>query len=263
MYRANTALLTFVTGAFLSHMISGVPVDGIDSLITGCFGFLFWLSLLLPKEGSRNRVFESFLVYMSAIVLGIMFGICVSGTSRMTIYGSFMCYFHFSEFYFMSRGSDLPSFDSFLINHGKEYATAFTISMIEFHYSPIFSFAPPPLFGVIVSSIGLLLRACAMITAGSGFTHLIAKQKSQSHQLITHGIYSFIRHPGYTGWLIWVIGSHLILGNCISLVLFTAITWKFFSDRIPYEEQLLVDFFGSQYTQYRAQTPLSGVPFLS
>ncbi len=243
-------------------MKSEVPTEGFDLAITVCFGFLFWFSLLLPREGSRNRVFESFLVYMSSLVLGIMFGICISGTSRMTIYGSFMCYFHFSEFYFMSRGSDLPSFDSFLINHGKEYATAFTTSMIEFHYSPTFSLTLPPMVGVIVSSIGLLLRACATITAGSGFTHLIAKQKSQSHQLITHGIYSFIRHPGYTGWLIWVIGSQLILGNCISLVLFTAITWKFFSDRIPYEEQLLVDFFGSQYLHFRDETPKSGIPFV-
>jgi protein-S-isoprenylcysteine O-methyltransferase len=263
MNRANRALFTWMIGAALFYALDVIPIETGEAVLSTAYGILFWFSLLLPRESSRSRLFESFLIYMSSIVLGMMLGLCFNLRSRLGIYGFFMAYFHFSEFYWVSRVSGFPSFDSFLINHGKEYATAFTISMIEFHYSPISFFSPPLFIGVFLSSVGLVVRACAMITAGSGFTHLIAKQKSHSHRLITHGIYSCIRHPGYSGWLIWVIGSQLILGNFISLVLFTGITWKFFSERIPYEEHLLVDFFGSAYTEYKDGTPISGVPFIS
>lgn len=31
--------------------------------------------------------------------------------------------------------------------------------------------------------------------------------------------------------------------------------WRFFANRIPYEEALLVEFFGTDYVRYRAATP--------
>ena len=102
-----------------------------------------------------------------------------------------------------------------------------------------------------------------MLTAGPGFTHLIARHKSHTHSLVTRGIYAYIRHPGYCGWLIWLMGSQPILGNLVSFILLTLVTWKFFRERIPYEERLLVDFFDQDYIDYRSKTPFSGVPFIS
>lgn len=37
--------------------------------------------------------------------------------------------------------------------------------------------------------------------------------------------------------------------------------WKFFSERIAREEQLLVAFFGNEYVAYRKRT-LVGIPFI-
>jgi protein-S-isoprenylcysteine O-methyltransferase len=31
--------------------------------------------------------------------------------------------------------------------------------------------------------------------------------------------------------------------------------WRFFANRIPYEEALLVEFFGGEYVRYRQATP--------
>ena len=38
-------------------------------------------------------------------------------------------------------------------------------------------------------------------------------------------------------------------------------SWKFFYDRIPYEEAYLVDFFGIEYIEY-AQNTIIGIPFV-
>ena len=38
-------------------------------------------------------------------------------------------------------------------------------------------------------------------------------------------------------------------------------SWKFFSDRIQYEEATLVEFFGDQYRTYNAKPP-TGIPMI-
>jgi protein-S-isoprenylcysteine O-methyltransferase len=38
-------------------------------------------------------------------------------------------------------------------------------------------------------------------------------------------------------------------------------SWMFFADRIPYEESLLLSFFGNTYLDYQRRTPL-GLPFI-
>ncbi len=42
---------------------------------------------------------------------------------------------------------------------------------------------------------------------------------------------------------------------------FAVASWKFFSDRIQYEEATLVEFFGDQYRTYKAKTP-TGIPMI-
>ena len=53
----------------------------------------------------------------------------------------------------------------------------------------------------------------------------------------------------------------LLLANPLSLVLWAAASWKFFYDRIPYEEAFLCDFFGVAYIEY-AQSTVIGIPFI-
>jgi protein-S-isoprenylcysteine O-methyltransferase len=251
-----------VLGIISSLTLSANIISSLASSIPFIFGGAFWISLLLPKDTERSDTLEYVLIYLTATIMGVLIGVFATSTTRIGVYALFMSYFHFSEFYYVTLSTGIPSFDSFLINHGKEYATAFTISMFEYYLFPLHSVSPSLIHGGIASFSGLFLRAIAMLTAGSGFTHLIARQKSHNHSLITHGVYAYMRHPGYCGWLIWVIGSQLILDNPVCLVLFTVITWKFFSQRIPYEERLLVDFFGQEYITYRLRTRFSGVPFI-
>lgn len=95
-----------------------------------------------------------------------------------------------------------------------QYALAAMASWFEFflelyywpwmkeHYLLIIS-------GIILCIAGEFLRKLAIITAHSNFNHIVQFTKSESHQLVKHGVYSFMRHPSYVGWFWWSIGTQV------------------------------------------------------
>lgn len=99
-----------------------------------------------------------------------------------------------------------------------------------------------------------------MHTASFNFSHQVATHKRPRHQLVTEGIYGWCRHPSYFGFFSWAIGTQLILLNPLCLVGFTVILYRYFQDRIQFEEEHLVEFFGQDYVCYR-QRVWSGIPF--
>ena len=87
--------------------------------------------------------------------------------------------------------------------------------------------------GLIV--VGEVIRKLGIITAGRHFTHDVKREMREGHALVTHGIYSFIRHPGYAGFFIWSIGTQVLLINPMCTLLFVALTWVFFNERYAAE----------------------------
>ena len=78
---------------------------------------------------------------------------------------------------------------------------------------------------------------------------------------MTTGPYAWVRHPSYFGWFYWAIGTQMLLSNFFILPLWFFAAWTFFSDRIPYEEHHLIQFFGQDYIDYAAVTPI-GIPWI-
>lgn len=99
------------------------------------------------------------------------------------------------------------------------YVLAMTLGLLEFvvHNSlvPMLSSPIDPWVGVIMCCIGEGIRKCGMMTCKRGFTHRIQTVKSHDHELTTHGIYGLVRHPGYLGWLLWCVGTQIVLQNVI------------------------------------------------
>mmetsp|Transcript_1912 Transcript_1912/g.5988 ORF Transcript_1912/g.5988 Transcript_1912/m.5988 type:complete len:120 (-) Transcript_1912:354-713(-) len=91
---------------------------------------------------------------------------------------------------------------------------------------------------------------------------MLAQEQRDEHVLVTHGIYSVLRHPAYFGYFWWAVGTQILLANPICLITYTAATFFFFRNRIPYEEQLLIRFFGQDYIEYRDRTYI-GIPFMT
>lgn len=148
----------------------------------------------------------------------------------------------------------------------KHYIIAMIFSVLE--YLGEYAFFPGlkehwwlSYLGLAFVLMGEVIRKMAVLTAGRAFTHLIRTHREEQHKLVTHGIYSFVRHPGYSGFLIWSVGTQILLLNPISTVAFALVVWRFFAGRIPYEENYLRRFFGTEYVEYARRVP-SGIPFV-
>lgn len=116
--------------------------------------------------------------------------------------------------------------------------------------------------GFATSLLGWAMRAAALFTAQSNFTHLVQHTKRDSHALVTDGVYRICRHPGYLGWFMWSVATQVVLCNPICLILYAIVAWKFFKSRIPEEERYLCQFFGEEYWQYAQKVPC-GLPCIS
>jgi len=113
-----------------------------------------------------------------------------------------------------------------------------------------------PALGFAMIVVGHFFRIGAMFTAAQSFHHQVQYEKAASHTLVTSGVYQMVRHPSYFGWTLWAVGTQVMLFNPICIVGFSIASNLFFRDRIPHEEELLVDFFGEAYIEYALKTPI-------
>ncbi|EPY86049.1 putative G-protein coupled receptor 153 [Camelus ferus] len=115
--------------------------------------------------------------------------------------------------------------------------------------------------GLLMVVFGECLRKAAMFTAGSNFNHVVQNEKSETHTLVTRGVYAWFRHPSYVGWFYWSIGTQVMLCNPICGVSYALTVWRFFRDRTEEEEISLIHFFGEEYLEYKKRVP-TGLPFI-
>ncbi|VVC45667.1 Hypothetical protein CINCED_3A015029 [Cinara cedri] len=126
-----------------------------------------------------------------------------------------MTIFHYSEFLSISVCNPktlTPS--SFMLNHSIAYGVAAMTSWLE--YLLWYYFLPDmkniheiSYVGMVFCAVGEILRKAAIWTARDNFTHLVQQEKAQTHALVTHGVYSWFRHPSYVGWFYWCIGTQV------------------------------------------------------
>ncbi|EPS72987.1 hypothetical protein M569_01773, partial [Genlisea aurea] len=175
-------------------------------------------------------------------------------------------FFHCSEYVLALcfHGRNSVSLSSLLISRNYVLAMGCSVSeyLVEIHMFPgLKEHWGISKMGLGMVVVGEMIRKLAIITAGRSFTHLIKRHHEQNHVLITHGIYGYMRHPSYCGFLIWSVGTQIMLCNPISTLAFALVVWKFFQQRVPYEEFFLGQFFGSAYQDYSLRTA-SGIPFI-
>ncbi|XP_072758595.1 protein-S-isoprenylcysteine O-methyltransferase [Anoplolepis gracilipes] len=214
-------------------------------------------------------------VAVRALFLGYVFGIgiliAITASPSWQIFGIYMTIlasFHYSEFLAIAwTNPALLSIDSFILNHSIEYGVAASLSWIEFfierHY--FYGLKLPSLIsylGLILCISGEILRKLAMCTAKHNFNHIVQSEKSDNHQLVTHGVYNLCRHPSYVGWFYWSIGTQLILQNPFCFCAYALMSWSFFHNRVLNEEITLIKFFGEDYVKYQEKVG-TGLPFIS
>uniref|UniRef100_A0A8B9T0J7 Protein-S-isoprenylcysteine O-methyltransferase n=1 Tax=Anas platyrhynchos TaxID=8839 RepID=A0A8B9T0J7_ANAPL len=211
------------------------------------------LLLLYPRPLYKIAVRAGFLGF--AFGCGLLLS---AGRSAWRHFGWYMCslsLFHYSEYLVTAINNPRSlSLDSFLLNHSFEYNLAALSSWVEFTLEKLL--VPEMKQITWLSTVGLLmvifgdcLRKAAMLT------------KSDTHTLVTSGVYGWFRHPSYVGWFYWSIGTQVLLCNPICVVGYTLASWRFFRERIEEEEITLIHFFGEEYLEYKRKVP-SGLPFI-
>ena len=249
-----------------------------------CGCFLLWVSLWQQHDYNYdyNYDYDSssssfFFQFFDARRLAMAWTWC--------FYITAMCTFHLLEFFVTAFfNPTVVSSDSFLVNHSKAYTVAAIIASTEFWLrfwlggtstgtaatatntntntnTNNWWWTTITILGIVMVIASQFIRSWAMMKCGESFNHYIQTSRKQNHVLVTNGIYTWLRHPSYTGFYYWSIGTQLVLHNPASALLFAVAGWKFFSQRIPYEERSLVRLFGDQYYDYAMRTYV-GIPFI-
>ena len=100
------------------------------------------------------------------------------------------------------------------------------------------------LIGILCSIIGITLWLKAVIIDRLD-AHII------KNELVTTGVYAYVRNPVYSAFMFVCTGVLLIYGNLVLLVL-PIIYWGFMTVLMKLtEEKWLEDLYGKEYVQYR------------
>jgi protein-S-isoprenylcysteine O-methyltransferase Ste14 len=100
--------------------------------------------------------------------------------------------------------------------------------------------------GLFLAGFGM--RRWSEATLGRYFTFTVMTSAEQP--VITSGPYRFVRHPGYTGVLLILLGSGLVTGNWIGLGGWTLLVMVPLLYRIHVEENALLAAVGDRYRAY-------------
>jgi protein-S-isoprenylcysteine O-methyltransferase Ste14 len=104
--------------------------------------------------------------------------------------------------------------------------------------------------GMTMYVAGFGMRRWSEMTLGRYFTFTVMTSPDQP--VITSGPYRFVRHPGYTGVLLIVIGSGFVAGNWAGLAGWTLMVTLPLLYRIHVEEGALLSALGDRYRAYAA-----------
>ena len=119
--------------------------------------------------------------------------------------------------------------------------------------APIYTLkTPTDIAGTTLFIAGLLIRVAAQATLKRNYSGTLRIR--EGHTLITHGIYSHVQHPVYTGVLLSALAIPIYTTSLPGLLL--ALTGiPLFNYRIGNEEKMLIQQYGDQYTEYIKTTP--------
>jgi protein-S-isoprenylcysteine O-methyltransferase Ste14 len=118
-----------------------------------------------------------------------------------------------------------------------------------FHYSTFLRKIVPDYIRISVAGVILIL---GWYLARGGMRAVFGTSREKP-ELISDGVFRIVRHPIYTGAILFYIGSAVITMSIASAAFWPVIVvFYYFISR--YEERLLAEEFGEEYSAYRKRT---------
>ncbi len=134
------------------------------------------------------------------------------------------------------------------------FLAVFFASPLEWMYLPELL---PHSLGMQIAGICLVLVALGLrIWARSAIRGLYSGHVEvlAGHRLVQGGPYRFVRHPGYTGFVLLVLGVALGYASWIGLASIPLLLLPGLVYRMRVEERLLAEQFGEQFRAYASRT---------
>jgi protein-S-isoprenylcysteine O-methyltransferase Ste14 len=103
--------------------------------------------------------------------------------------------------------------------------------------------------GLVVA--GVALRGWAFQALGRYFTFTV--KTSPDQPVVTSGPYRLLRHPGYAGGMLAMVGLGLMWGNWVSMATLTLLWLALIIWRIRFEEAALLTTLNASYRAYASQ----------
>jgi len=168
----------------------------------------------------------------------------------------------------------LGIYEAFIIALFSEmYGFPLTIYVLSslFGLNLSFGHAQGHLLGVLISSAGLMSMdaAWALVMVTSSVViflglFLMSKGWSMIHassgELVTGGIYRYVRHPQYLGLIVLTVGLLIQWPTIITLLMWPVLVTMYYR-LAKREEKEAMEAFGERYEEYRRQVPMF-LPFL-
>jgi protein-S-isoprenylcysteine O-methyltransferase Ste14 len=111
--------------------------------------------------------------------------------------------------------------------------------------------APLEASGSFLVVAGLLLAVWARVHLGSNWSGRVALK--ENHELVRTGPYALARHPIYTGLLLAILGTALVLGEWRGLLALAVLCVSYWR-KLRLEEALMRETFGDDYRRYCEHT---------
>ena len=108
------------------------------------------------------------------------------------------------------------------------------------------------LIGIALMFGGIVFRQWAIAVLGRYFSGMIGVQKEQ--KVVDTGPYHLIRHPSYTGALIFYVGMGLAVQSWAAVLVAVIVFGAVYGYRIFVEEKVLINELGNNYVDYKKRT---------
>jgi protein-S-isoprenylcysteine O-methyltransferase Ste14 len=128
------------------------------------------------------------------------------------------------------------------------YSDRFALGPLGWRFVPEGTLVWAP--GIVLTYIGASLAIWARYSLGQYWSGRVTLK--EDHQLIRFGPYAYVRHPIYSGLLLAMAGTALVVGEWRAVVAFLLALVEL-SRKAAKEEALLATEFGDQYGEYRKQ----------
>jgi protein-S-isoprenylcysteine O-methyltransferase Ste14 len=104
------------------------------------------------------------------------------------------------------------------------------------------------LAGLLLMAFGIFVRQWAIVSLGRFFTDTVRVHSNQT--VVDRGPYRWVRHPSYSGMLLFLAGFGLALASWPALVILVVVPTTVLVWRIRIEERALVASAGDDYLRY-------------